>query len=303
MRTPLEHRGTPKARGALPHPSDRARAAEAGVSRACLSKWKNRYDTHGEVGLQDRPSVPRSSPTQTPPDVVERIERSRRDNKWSARRTTLEPAGQGVQISERNRRPVAGAPGHQPPPVPRPDGSANRRPSKRIVARYPGHMVHLDVKKVGRIPDGGGWRATDAAPSRPGPRSARRPVAPRAVRLPALCRRRILPLGPHRALPDEKAATTVAFLSRAAVFERSLISCVPAEVREAGTRGPSVPGVRRSRACTPGQGRWISLQHARRSGGDSRRRTGKRQPRALRILPAHARLGETVRLANRLRQQ
>jgi hypothetical protein len=27
------------------------------------------------------------------------------------------------------------------------------------VARYPGHMVHLDVKKVGRIPDGGGWRA------------------------------------------------------------------------------------------------------------------------------------------------
>ncbi|GGM17143.1 hypothetical protein GCM10010129_71630 [Streptomyces fumigatiscleroticus] len=27
------------------------------------------------------------------------------------------------------------------------------------MARYPGHMVHLDVMKVGRIPDGGGWRA------------------------------------------------------------------------------------------------------------------------------------------------
>ncbi len=40
-----------------------------------------------------------------------------------------------------------------------PEGSATRRPSKRIVARYPGHMVHLDVKKVGRIPGGGGWRA------------------------------------------------------------------------------------------------------------------------------------------------
>src|SRR5665647_1208243 len=39
-----------------------------------------------------------------------------------------------------------------------PDGSTNRTPGK-ITARYPGHMVHLDVKKVGRIPDGGGWRA------------------------------------------------------------------------------------------------------------------------------------------------
>lgn len=68
---------------------------------ACLSRWKNRYDTHGELGLQDSPSVPRSSPTQTPPDVVERIEQLRRDKKWSARRITLELAGQGVQISER----------------------------------------------------------------------------------------------------------------------------------------------------------------------------------------------------------
>lgn len=65
-------------------------AAEAGVSRACLSKWKNRYDTHGEAGPRDRSSVPHSSPTQTPPDVVERIERLRRDNKWSARRISLD---------------------------------------------------------------------------------------------------------------------------------------------------------------------------------------------------------------------
>ena len=38
-----------------------------------------------------------------------------------------------------------------------PTGATNRS-ARRIVARYPGHMVHLDVKKVGRIPDGGGWR-------------------------------------------------------------------------------------------------------------------------------------------------
>lgn len=39
-----------------------------------------------------------------------------------------------------------------------PDGS-NNRTSGRIIARYPGHMVHPEVKKVGWIPDGGGWRA------------------------------------------------------------------------------------------------------------------------------------------------
>lgn len=132
-------------------------AAEAGVSCACLSKWKNRYDTHGEAGLRDRPSVPLCSPTQISPDVVERIEQLRRD-KWSARRITLELASQGVRISERTVGRWLVRLGINQRRFLDPDGSTNRCP-KRIVARYPGHMVHLDVKKVGRIPDGGGWRA------------------------------------------------------------------------------------------------------------------------------------------------
>lgn len=39
-----------------------------------------------------------------------------------------------------------------------PDGS-NNRVAGNIVANFPGHTPHVDVKKVGRIPDGGGWRA------------------------------------------------------------------------------------------------------------------------------------------------
>ncbi|MFF9203499.1 hypothetical protein ACF1AE_17030 [Streptomyces sp. NPDC014986] len=42
-------------------------AAGAGVSRACPSKWKNRYDTHGEAGLQGHPSVPPFSASPTHP--------------------------------------------------------------------------------------------------------------------------------------------------------------------------------------------------------------------------------------------
>ena len=38
-----------------------------------------------------------------------------------------------------------------------PTGEQLPRPGK-ITARYPGHMIHLDVKKIGKIPDGGGWR-------------------------------------------------------------------------------------------------------------------------------------------------
>lgn len=37
-----------------------------------------------------------------------------------------------------------------------PSGESNREPQK-IIAVRPGHMVHVDVKKVGRVPDGGGW--------------------------------------------------------------------------------------------------------------------------------------------------
>lgn len=37
-------------------------AAEMGVSRACASKWVNRWRRHGELGLHDRPSVPHHSP-------------------------------------------------------------------------------------------------------------------------------------------------------------------------------------------------------------------------------------------------
>jgi transposase InsO family protein len=132
-------------------------AAEAGVSRQCLSKWNARYAALGEVGLVDRSSAPHASPTQTAGEVVARIETLRRETKWSARLIASELTEDGISISPAtvgrwlvrlglNRRRDLD-----------PDGENNRAPGK-ITARYPGHMIHVDVKKVGRIPDGGGWR-------------------------------------------------------------------------------------------------------------------------------------------------
>lgn len=133
-------------------------AAEAGVSRACLSKWKSRYARDGQAGLIDRSSAPHSSPRQTPAHVVELIESWRRELKWTARQIQRELQGHGHQVSLATIGRWLVRLGINPRRDLDPDGTINRV-SGTITAKYPGHMLHLDVKKVGRIPDGGGWRA------------------------------------------------------------------------------------------------------------------------------------------------
>jgi transposase InsO family protein len=193
-------------------------AAEAGVSRGCLSKWKNRYDRLGEAGLADRSSVPHRSPTQTPEDVVARIEQLRREHKWSARRIALELAADGHRVSERTVGRWLQRLGISRRRYLDPGGESNRRPGT-ITARYPGHMVHLDVKKVGRIPDGGGWRAhgrgsdADRAAQRAKARGAKAGYVYLHSAIDGYSR-----LAYTEHLPDEKAATTIAFLCRARAF-------------------------------------------------------------------------------------
>lgn len=72
-----------------------------GLSRACASKWVNRWRRHGELGLHDRPSTPHEQPTAIPAEVVARIEQLRRAHKWSARRIRLELAADGMVVSVR----------------------------------------------------------------------------------------------------------------------------------------------------------------------------------------------------------
>lgn len=193
-------------------------AAEAGVSRQCLSKWKARYDALGEVGLLDRASVPTSSPTQLDARVVAQIERWRREHKWTARQIHLQLTRTGHPVSLAtvsrwlvrlgiNRRADID-----------PDGSSNRT-AGRITARYPGHMVHLDVKKVGRIPDGGGWRAhgrgsaADKAAQRAKTKGARAGYVYLHSAVDGYSR-----LAYTEHLPDETAATTIGFFHRARAF-------------------------------------------------------------------------------------
>jgi Integrase core domain len=70
-------------------------------------------------------------------------------------RLRAEEPGRGDQSARRQQ--TSGGAGPEPAPFHRPVRESNRTP-RAIVARRPAHMVHVDVKKVGRILAGGGWR-------------------------------------------------------------------------------------------------------------------------------------------------
>ncbi|OFV72813.1 integrase core domain protein [Rhodococcus erythropolis] len=129
-----------------------------GISPQCASTWVNRYRKYGDLGIQDRSSAPKHHPTATAAEVVAEIESMRRTRKWSASRITFELRTDGIVIARRTVTKILRNLGVHRRRFIDPNGETNRKPQV-IIAKRPGQMVHVDVKKVGKIPDGGGWRA------------------------------------------------------------------------------------------------------------------------------------------------
>jgi transposase InsO family protein len=125
-------------------------AEEMGISRPTAYKWWHRFQTEGTAGLVDRSSRPRSCPHQTPPDVEARVIELRQATKLGPARLA---ARVGLPASTVHRVLVrAGL--NRLCWLDRPTGE----PIRRIHTSAPGELVHVDVKKLGRIPPGGGWR-------------------------------------------------------------------------------------------------------------------------------------------------
>ena len=133
-------------------------AKELGVSRQCAHRWVARFRAEGDVGLLDRSSRPRHCPRRTPAEVEQRVLQLRR----------LERRGQdwlGPELGLAARTVSAILRRHGVPHLAECDPLTGEviRASKTTTVRYerahPGDLVHIDVKKIGRIPDGGGWRA------------------------------------------------------------------------------------------------------------------------------------------------
>ena len=133
-------------------------AKAMGISRQCAHRWVARFDVEGEAGLVDRSSRPHRMPTRTSPaveqDVVAARVRYRRGPDWLGSELGV-PARTVTRILRH----------HGVPRLCECDPLTGEviRASKTTALRYerdrPGDLVHVDVKKIGRIPPGGGWRA------------------------------------------------------------------------------------------------------------------------------------------------
>ncbi|MBA2444205.1 MAG: IS481 family transposase [Nocardioidaceae bacterium] len=141
-------------------------AKAMGISRQCAHRWLARFDADGDAGLVDRSSRPHTMPTRTSADVEELIcqarQRHRRGQDWLGPELGVAPR----TVSRVLRR-------HDMPRLCTLDPMTGEiiRSSKSTAVRYerdrPGELVHMDVKKIGRIPDGGGWRTHGRAATSP----------------------------------------------------------------------------------------------------------------------------------------
>lgn len=133
-------------------------AAAMGVSRQCAHRWVARFDAEGEAGLFDRSSRPRRMPTRTPAAVEAQVLAARAE-----RRRGPDVLGPDLGVAPRTVSRILRRHGVARLAALDPMTGEVIRASKTTAVRYerarPGELVHMDTKKLGRIPDGGGWRA------------------------------------------------------------------------------------------------------------------------------------------------
>ena len=125
-------------------------AAELGISRATGYKWLARFHSEGSTGLLDRSSRAHHGPRRTRPAVEQQI-------LWLRSQRKLGPARIGPLLGVAPSTVHAVLARHGMSRLAWLD-----RPTGQLIRRYergrPGELVHVNVKKLGRLRDGGGWR-------------------------------------------------------------------------------------------------------------------------------------------------
>lgn len=188
-----------------------AHAAKAqGVSRQCAHRWINRWKAAGEAGLMDRSSRPHHSPRRTSVEVEARIitvrSQERRGQDWLGPELGI-PARTVSRVLRRHQLPYL----HELDPITGILIRASKTTGVRYEHDHPGSLVHTDVKKLGRIPAGGGWKLHGR---QAGDTAAHKNAKTGYDYIHSL-------VDDHsryaysEVLPDEKGATTANFLTRA----------------------------------------------------------------------------------------
>ena len=196
-------------------------AAEAGVGRNTLGKWYARWQEQGEAGLEDHSSRPWSSPSQTPGHIEDRVEQLRRERKLGPVQLAGLLVAEGIGLHPSTVHRILKRRGISRLRDLDVSGADLREPIQRYEWARPGDMIHVDVKKLGRIPDGGGHRIHGRASAQHRAAERAKGKGPRAgyVYLHSAVDDHSR-LAYTEELIDEKGATAAGFWQRAIKFFR-----------------------------------------------------------------------------------
>lgn len=201
-------RTTPRSRALIVHRVQRegrsvAQTAQAfGISPRTVSKWLARHRASGTAGLMDRSSRPRRSPERLEParvDLILQLRRCRQTSPQIARGLSMACS----TVARELRRAGLHRLRLLDPP----------EPPRRYERRHPGELLHLDVKKLGRIGGRVGHRIHG---------DYRRRVRGVGWECAHVCVDDASRIAYVEVLPNEQAPVTMAFLERAVAFYRRL---------------------------------------------------------------------------------
>lgn len=180
-------------------------AASMGMSRDRAYVWWRRFQAEGVAGLQDRSSRPHRFPSRTRPSRERRIIDLRRSR-------GLGPARIAGIVGLPSSTVHAVLVRHGLNRLDHLD-RVTRAPIRRMEMTRPGELVHIDVKKLGRIPRGGGWRAHGRVARPNNIRANRVGYAFVHSAIDGYTR-----VAYSEVLQDEQGTTAAAFWARAATF-------------------------------------------------------------------------------------
>jgi len=188
-----------------------AQAAQAaGVSERTAYRWLKRWREEGVRGLADRSSAPKRIPHRTPPDRVQAIAALRRLHMTAAEIAEVLAMALST-VSVVLRRMGLGKRSRLSPP----------EPANRYLRKRPGELVHLDIKKLGRIA-GAGHRMTGRRTSQNTRRRLNRRTGARGWEFVHVAVDDATRLAFVEVLADERGVTAAGFLSRAVAWFASL---------------------------------------------------------------------------------
>ena len=181
----------------------KAVSAAAGVCPRTVRKWVDRYRREGLAGLQDRSSRPHRLYRPTPQEVVDRVERLRRQ-RYTGKQIAAELGISPATVSRiLHRLGISKLAALEP-----------AEPVRRYERHRPGELIHIDIKKLGKI-DGVGHRITGDRTRQ----SSSRGIGWEAVHVCIDDHSRI---AFAEVLPDEKMKSAAGFLRAAVAYYASL---------------------------------------------------------------------------------